>query len=160
MTTTRRKILDVVAPLALAGLVVGGLVGLDAAVPDRSLALVASDVVESEIESDTVTEPTPTPAPEPTVVAVEPAPAPEPTVEAVEAVVAVPVAPAPAPVAAPAPAPVVAPAPAPAPLVSCPAGSTAQSQDASGDTSCLPNECMTGVVDPVSMPQCSAPFRP
>ena len=68
--------------------------------------------------------------------------------------------------AAPAPAPVaVAPAPAPAvviPPIRCPAGSSANSNDGTNDTSCYPDICLSpGMIIPdPAHPECDAPFKP
>ena len=81
------------------------------------------------------------------------------------------VAPAPVPapaqkVAAPAPAPapaIVAPAPAPViPPVRCPAGSSANSNDGTNDTSCYPDICLSpGMIIPdPAHPECDVAFKP
>jgi outer membrane biosynthesis protein TonB len=103
-----------------------------------------------------------TPAPEPTVVPQatieETEPVVQPTPEATVTAEPLPAEPAPAPVVEPAPAP--APPPAPVGPTRCPAGSTANSNDGTNDTSCFPDVCFTITVPDPAHPECDYSFKP
>jgi hypothetical protein len=69
----------------------------------------------------------------------------------------------PAPTVEPAPAaeePAPEPAPEPAGPDLCPAGTQANSSDGYNDTSCAPNECMTGTLPDPNRPQCDYFYEP